>query len=63
MGQLNKTLFGQQIALPLAILINRPKVEGIIPQELNIAKAIPVFKSSAKDDISNYRPISILPSI
>ena len=37
--------------------------EGIVPDELKIAKIIPVHKSNAKDDISNYRPISLLPSI
>ena len=37
--------------------------EGIVPDELKIAKIIPVYKSNAKDDISNYRPISLLPSI
>ena len=30
---------------------------------MKIAKIIPVHKSNAKDDISNYRPISLLPSI
>ena len=35
--------------------------QGIFPDSLKIAKVTPVFKSSAKDNISNYRPISILP--
>ena len=30
---------------------------------MKIAKIIPVHKSNVKDDISNYRPISLLPSI
>ena len=54
-------LFGEEIAMPLSILINMS--EGIIPDELKIAKIIPVHKSNAKDDISKYRPISLLPSI
>ena len=44
--------------------------EGIVPDELNILKIIPVIKCitkvikvNAKDDICNYRPISLLPSI
>ena len=37
--------------------------DGIVPDELKVAKTIPVHKSNAKDDISNYRPISLLPSI
>ena len=56
-------LFGEEIAMPLSILINISMSEGIVPVELKIAKIIPVHKSKAKDDISNYRPISLLPSI
>ena len=56
-------LFGEEIAMPLSILINMSMSEGIVPDELKIAKIIPVHKSNAKDDISNYRPISLLPSI
>ena len=56
-------LFGEEIAMPLSILINISMYEGIVPDELKIAKIIPVHKSNAKDDISNYRPISLLPSI
>ena len=50
-------LFGVQIAKRLSILINMSMSEGIIPDELKVAKIIPVHKSNAKDDISNYRPI------
>ena len=34
---------------------------GIFPSSVKIAKFIPIFKSGAKDNISNYRPISTLP--
>ena len=30
---------------------------------MKTAKVIPIFKSKAKYDLSNYRPISILPTI
>ena len=56
-------LFGEEIAMPLSILINKSMFEGIVPDELKIAKSIPVHKSNAKDDTSNYRPISLLPSV
>ena len=49
--------------MPLSILINMSMYEGIVPDELKIAKFIPAHKSNAKDDISNYRPLSLLPSI
>jgi len=63
LSQLDVTLFGEQIVLPLSILINKSIFDGIVPQELIITKIIPVFKSNAKDDISNYRPISLLSTI
>ena len=56
-------LFGEQIAMPLSILTNMSMSEGIVPDKLKIAKIIPVHKPNAKDDISSYRPISLLPSI
>ena len=34
---------------------------GIFPNELKIAKVTPLFKSGNINDMSNYRPISILP--
>ena len=36
--------------------------QGIFPDSLKVAKETPIFKSDAKDSISNYRPISILPA-
>ena len=33
----------------------------IVSDKLKIAKVIPVFNSGAKDNVSNYRPISVLP--
>ena len=35
--------------------------QGIFPDSLTITKVTPIFKSGAKDSVSNYRPISILP--
>ena len=49
--------------MPLSILINMSMSEGIAPDELKIAIIIPVYKSNAEDDICNFRPISLLPSI
>ena len=48
---------GEQIAMPLYILINMSMYQRIVPDELKIVKLIHVHKSNAKDDISNYRPI------
>jgi len=48
---------------PLCILINKSLQEGIMPDLLKIAKVQPIFKSKNKEVLSNYRPISILPTI
>ena len=36
---------------------------GTYPQQLKIAKATPIFKANDKELFSNYRPMSLLPSI
>ena len=45
----------------LVIIINQ--CSGIFPDQLKLAKVIPVFKKGNKKLLENYRPISILPSI
>lgn len=42
-------------------MINKSFVEGIVPKKLKLAKVIPIYKGSDKNDLNNYRPISILP--
>ena len=34
---------------------------GVFPSRMKIAKVIPMFKSGTKTDVTNYRPISLLP--
>ena len=34
---------------------------GVFPSRMKIAKVIPMFKSGAKTEVTNYRPISLLP--
>lgn len=46
---------------PLAHLINMSFNEGVVPKELKVAKVLPLYKKGNPSDISNYRPISILP--
>ena len=42
-------------------LINLSIKSGVVPSEWKQAKVVPLFKSGNKDDLDNYRPISILP--
>ena len=44
----------------LAFLINQSIIEGVFPDELKIAKVIPVYKAGSSMELSNYRPISVL---
>ena len=50
----------QHYIKPLTYLIISSFECGIFPNELKLAKVIPTFKNGDKQDISNYRPISIL---
>ena len=48
------------ISITLCEIFNKCVIEGIFPNELKIAKVIPLYKNSSKQQPSNYRPISIL---
>ena len=43
------------------ILINESFTTGIFPDKLKVAKVIVLHKKGASDNLSNYRPISLLP--
>ena len=51
------------ILTPLTLLINISIHEGNMPDDLKIAKVVPIYKSGSKQLFTNYRPISILPAI
>jgi len=51
------------IVSPLNHIFNLSIATGIVPKSLKIAKVNPIFKKGDPHEISNYRPISILPSI
>ena len=44
---------------PLTYIINKSIEEGIFPNELKLARAVPIFKMGDPSSISNYRPISV----
>ncbi len=51
------------ICIPLAHIINVSFESGIVPNQLKIAKVVPVYKASDETSLNNYRPISLLPAI
>ena len=42
-------------------IFKAPLEEAVFPEKLKIAKVIPVFEKGDKENVENYRPISILP--
>ena len=51
------------ISPSITLLINKSIATGIFPAQLKQAKVLPVYKGGTKSDPSNYRPISILPTV
>ena len=49
------------ISSPLKHIVNLSIIQGIVPNELKIARVVPIFKSGHKALFSNYRSISVLP--
>ena len=47
----------------LSAIFNRSLSMGIYPDDWKMARVLPIFKSEDKDDIDNYRPISIISAI
>ena len=53
-------LCGPLVNKPLVMIFNQSIKTGEYPNELKIAKVIPLFKKGDKTLVSNYRPISLL---
>ena len=47
---------------PLTHIINLSIQHDIVPDEMKIARVIPIFKSDDQSLLTNYRLISVLPS-
>jgi len=48
------------IAGPLTHIINLSLIQGRVPDDLKMARVVPLYKKSDKTDVGNYRPVSIL---
>ena len=51
----------KDIYVPLSAAFNSSFVAGVFSDALKHAKVVPVFKTGEKFNITNYRPISVLP--
>ena len=52
----------KEVAAPLTHIFNQSFLLGVVPDQMKIAKIVPVFKAGNKKILNNYRPISILPA-
>ena len=51
-----------ELASIMAHVNNQSLIEGVFPDHLKIARVVPIFKGGDIKLVSNYRPISILPT-
>ncbi|KFU87733.1 RNA-directed DNA polymerase from mobile element jockey, partial [Chaetura pelagica] len=47
------------IARPLSIIFSKSWVKGEVPEDWRIANVTPVYKKGKKEDLGNYRPVSL----
>jgi hypothetical protein len=51
----------EYICKPLTHIVNLSIESGIVPDQMKIARVVPIYKSGPNNLFSNYRPISVLP--
>ena len=54
-------LCGNELALPLKIIFDNILATGVFPKQWKKANVTPIHKKNDKQDVTNYRPISLLP--
>ncbi|KAK9879321.1 hypothetical protein WA026_004174 [Henosepilachna vigintioctopunctata] len=52
----------EEVAKPVTFIINNSLKYGIFPEELKSAIVKPIYKKGDKEEMENYRPISLLPA-
>ena len=50
-----------KISTPLSIIFNMSISTDIVPNELKVAKVVPIYKKENPEMFSNYQPVSVLP--
>ncbi len=56
-------MLSESLAYPTSTLINRSIKEGHVPNCMKTAKVLPLYKNKERNQMTNYRPISILPAL
>ena len=51
---------GYYYAEPITHLINQSISQELFPEEMKLAKILPIYKSEDEQLVNNYRPISII---
>ena len=50
------------IIAPLTHIMNLSLSSGLVPEQMKVARVIPLFKSGTLSLFTNYRPVSVLPA-
>ena len=56
-----KKIIPHNIVTPVKHIFNTSLQKGIFPDGMRIAWVIPLFKNGDKKELTNYRPVSLLP--
>ena len=51
----------QNFIVPIMHVMNLSIINGVVPNELKVAKVVPIYKCGDRRLINNYRPVSVLP--
>ena len=55
--------FSESLCFPISEMVNQSFNLGVFPNSLKHAVVTPIFKGGNQSEISNYRPISVLPAM